>query len=438
MEHANTTEGKMSHLKRCALAVVALAVALGTAACTDDAAITDPAMFARPAPEGAGNRLSFPVIWAEGVTKVLPGTPGMIPELGGAWWYQWGTNGTDPNVTPASCPPDPDDEAFCDDGLAGTVGPLPGSTPASSPLPLAKAYLQKDALNTWQAEAITATAPVNVDLIDWGDNLESVDWYTRSQVRTEVVLFEDDALGDAEGVFPMRGYGMRHTSGWGISEVHGLTFLLGEVQAVEELASTQATVFSPCARLTIQLLLVDRTDAALADLIWVPQQGWAEPEGYEGDLVNPPIFNKVVYEAGDGPGYYNAEINVKGKIIYGYTWNVRKLHDTALNNKGAGDYRATFSFDATCPTLALNTFFAEGTTEIIRPAEEEESAVAAAAEEEPVGGGAWPEISFDNNLTYIDIRILERGGGGGGGGGGPPSGGGKPGGGGGPGGGGNH
>ncbi len=49
-----------------------------------------------------------------------------------------------------------------------------------------------------------------------------------------------------------------------------------------------------------------------------------------------PDFNKRVYEEGDGPGYYNAEINVKGRIIYGYTWNVRQL------NEGAGDYRHHF------------------------------------------------------------------------------------------------
>ena len=65
-----------------------------------------------PTAETAGNNLSFPVIWAEGdqgeeAKKTLPGTSGMDPFLGGEWWYQWGSNGSDPNITPASCPPDP-------------------------------------------------------------------------------------------------------------------------------------------------------------------------------------------------------------------------------------------------------------------------------------------------------------------------------------------
>jgi hypothetical protein len=248
-----------------------------------------------------------------------------------------------------------------------------------------------------------------VDWIDWGDNLESVDWYTRSQVRTEVVLFEDQAAGDLEDYgWPMLEYQMRHTDGWGINEVHGLGTDLGDAPLLGP--GTQATVYSHCARLTIQKLLTDRDDPALADLIWVAGEGWTEPEGYEVDLINPHIFNGSVHEGGDGPGYYSAEINVKGRIIYGYTWNVRQL------NEGAGPYRLTFSFDETCGTATLNTYFVDGVTDILVPLEEEE--VVAAAESSDEGGGGTAVLRTDLNLTYMDILILERGGGGGGGGGG--------------------
>jgi len=256
-------------------------------------------------------------------------------------------------------------------------------------------------------------APLNVHYIDWGDNLESVDWYTRSQVRTEVVLFQD--LGA-----PMTEYEMRHTSGWGIDEVHGLAAAQDDTPILGP--GTRATVYSSCARLTIQKLLVEREDAEVADLVWVPEVGWQEPEGYEDDLINDvPLFNLPVYEGGDGPGYYSAETNVKGRIIYGYTWNVRSL------NEGAGDYRITFSFDQNCGPVSLNTFF-DGNTEIMVPLEEEVVAAAAEEGEEPGGGatGVLVPVEFDGetgeliggNLTYIDVRILERGGGGGGGGGG--------------------
>jgi len=374
----------------------------------------------KPNPTTAGNNLSYPVIWAEGVTKTLPGTPGMTPTLTGVYWYQWGTAGTEPDAVPMSCAPDPDDELLCDDGVVNTAdGPSPGDTTGFpiplNLLPLVKAFVQKDAYNTWQAESDDwSGAPVEVHWIDWGDNLESVDWYTKSQVRTEVVLFQDLAALMLE-------YEMRHVSGWGIDEVHGLA---ADPLAVPPVAiqgpGTRATVYSPCARLTIQKLLVDRDDPRLPDLFWdATMSDWTEPaedpnipgDPYPDDLINPPIFNKAVHEAQDGPGYYNAEINVKGRIIYGYTWNVRRL------NEGAGDYRITFSFDDTCGGTTINTFFVDGVTEIILPLEEDVAAAAAEEGESPEGG-AVGVLDFGNNLTYMDVRILERGGGGGGNGGG--------------------
>jgi hypothetical protein len=57
-----------------------------------------------------------------------------------------------------------------------------------------------------------------------------------------------------------------------------------------------------------------------------------------------------------------------------------------------------------CPVV-LNTFF-DAYTQVQEPAEEE----ALEAEEEP-GGGAVGVIDVVNNLTYMDVRILERSGG---------------------------
>jgi len=296
-----------------------------------------------------------------------------------------------------------------------------GEPTADNPMDLVRAYLQKDQKSVWQAGSADVSAvPLDVHWIDWGDNLESGDWYTRSQVRTEVVLFQDL-------MEPMTEYEMRHTSGWGIDEVHGLAATPTDPPVAVTGPGTRATVYSYCARLTIQKLLVERDDAELANLVWEPTLGWTEPEGYEDDLISPPIFNNPVHEGGDGPGYYSAEINVKGRIIYGYTWNVRTL------NEGAGDYRITFSFDQVCGNAVQNTFFTDGVTQIIVPLEEEVVTAAAEEGEEPGGGatGVLIPADFDGetgeliggNLTYIDVRILERGGGGGGGGGGGKKGG---------------
>ena len=276
----------------------------------------------------------------------------------------------------------PEGLPLCDNNIPGTVNlSLQAGVPlADNPLPLVKAYVQKDPQNVWQAgSADGSAAPVNVDWIDWGDNLESVDWYTRSQVRTEVVLFEDL-------VAPMTEYEMRHTSGWGIDEVHGLAASLGETPVAEEGPGTRATVYSHCARLTIQKLLTDREDPAYGGTRLGARRGLDGTGWLRRRLINPHLFNGSVHEGGDGPGYYSAEINVKGRIIYGYTWNVRNL------NEGAGDYRITYSFDESCGTTSLNTFFTEGETSILVPIEE--TIVAAASEEgddgeSTEGGARW-------------------------------------------------
>jgi hypothetical protein len=352
--------------------------------------------------ESYGNNLSYPVIWAEGVTKVLRGTSGMTPIIDGAFWYWWGIDPV--TETPLSAAADPDNIFFLDDGQPLTWGPAP-------PAGAIRAYLQKDEFNTWQATTVPATGRVLVDLIDWGDNLESVDWNINSQVRTEVVLIEDlsspdpIALPGWEPATPITEYGMRHVSGWGINEVHGLAvpYVDGVLDPEEVTDNPGATVYSHCARLVIQRLMVDRGHDDLQYLIWDGENGWIEPPGYEPNLINPPIYDGRVWEGGDGPGYYSAEINVKGKIIYGYTWNVRK------NNEGVGDYRITFSLESGTPNT-LNTFFVDGVTQILQVVEE------GGETDESDEGGARPVIDFGHNLTYLDMRIAGKTSGGGGGG----------------------
>lgn len=338
--------------------------------------ITTTSLFAS---EEGGNNLSFPVIWAEGVAVTLPGEPGVEPVLDGNWWYWWGTT---PEGDPLSCPPDPQNNAICEDGSSPGGGAV-------------RVFVQQDTGNVWQAgTADWSAAPVDVTWIDWGDNLEAVDWNIRSMVRTEVVLLQDLAPEDA-----MTEYLMRHLSGLGINEMWGVETTGNPPVAQIVDPNLQATIFSPCARLTIQRLNVLRDDARLSDLVWVPGIGWTEGPGVGWDLINPAIFNQAVHEAGDGPGFYNAEVNVKGKVIFGYTWNVRNL------NEGEADYRVTYSFDGTCDTVSLNTFFTDGITQIMLPDEGEAVLPAVLDEGQPPVGGGEAILDCENNLTYIDVRI---------------------------------
>jgi len=93
-------------------------------------------------------------------------------------------------------------------------------------------------------------------------------------------------------------------------------------------------------------------------------------------------------------------------------------------NEGTGSYRITFSFDSEGGPVALNTFFDE-LTEILVPIEEESVSkivLTANGDTESEDGegsrGGTGIIDIANNLTYMDIRIVEGHGEGGGGGGG--------------------
>lgn len=327
----------------------------------------------------AASNLSFPTIWAEGVSKDPRGTMGTV-QLDGAWWYWWG----EPLVEdgdPLACAPDPDDPSRCDDALPNQAsGPYPGTGAI-------QAYLQKSALNEWQADNASATAVVNVDRIDWGDALEAVPWTLRSKVRIEATLFEDVAS-------PMTGYTMHHTSGHGIDEMWAVDAGLNQTAVTYE--SSEALVFSPCARLTIQKLLVPREDLLPLD----PSLTWnTTTHLWQGTPISETaVFNGAIAPEGPGGGF-GAEINIQGKVVYGMTWDVKTA------NEGAGDYRLTFSLaDDNC-AASLNTFITAA-TQIIVPIEEEITVLA-----EPTAGGV-AVVDGPDNLTYIDIRIEAKTGGG--------------------------
>ena len=322
----------------------------------------------------------------------------------GEWWYVWGEDPIDPNYPVYSCQPSPNNPELC----------LDGTPPGDGNSVVYKAYVQKDINNTWQAFNATPDSPVNVDLIDWGDDLESVNWSLNSMVRAEVVLFEylEGITYTDKTLPPNPQFPMRHVSGWGSNEVHGFQVnrQTGEPE-YDAVPGDMATVYSHNARFTIQKLNVENLEGLDGKLQWVAKVGWFGTEGNE-DIINDALFNKPVYESGDGPGYYNAEINVKGKVIYGYTWKVRNM------NEGDGYYRLTFSLDD-YGIVALNTFFDEFTEILVA---EEEEVVDGDEEGEDGDGndairGGIGYIDVANNLTYMDILITPKNSGGGKGGG---------------------
>ena len=126
-----------------------------------------------------------------------------------------------------------------------------------------------------------------------GDNLFARDWTTHSVVRVETVLYASYG--------PMTEFEMAYLYGEGPDEMQGTNG--------ETFGSSSPTVFTPQAYLTIQRWMPESVE-----LIWDPESKlWV---GAEDPIVS---------------GGYSAEINVKGKVVFGYNWFVqRTTEDTGL------------------------------------------------------------------------------------------------------------
>jgi hypothetical protein len=295
----------------------------------------------KPGGETAGNNLSFPVQWSEtGRTVTLPGVMDVVT-------------------------------------IQGTV--LPGTYTPDDLTPCLGA-VQKDPLNSWQADSVLAT-PNSVTTIDWGDNLESKDWKLGTVVRVETGLY--DSVLDAA----MTRYEMCYISGSGTDEVWGLrvTGSAGNYVPVS-FESTEAMVYTAGARLTIQ-----KIDAATAgSLTWD-----AATHQWTGTGATAPVFNMATWErTSDGPGSYGAELNVGGKIVYGFVWRTSGLEE--------GEYRLTFSLDNDAEFDSGATLVGAG---ILQAVEEE---VTVSAEDE--GAGNTAVVDDTNDLTYIDVGLVGGGG----------------------------
>ena len=160
--------------------------------------------------------------------------------------------------------------------------------------------------NEWQAASADGTALGQTDvLLDWADNMTRQTWTDKSKVRVEVTLFTELAT-------PLMGYNMYSLGGTQLDEVF--------VTNTTTYPATTATVYSNVARLKIEKL-----DA-------------------EGGVPVLEVYNSPVYERYfvDGPSSaYAAEVNMGGKCMYGFNWNVK---DVPLATR-SGWYRLTFSLD---------------------------------------------------------------------------------------------
>ena len=184
------------------------------------------------------------------------------------------------------------------------------------------AYYPQQTASTWRAQIADGAPEGEPVIVNWSDNLLNTRWTSRSVIRVETVMYQNLAT-------PMTGYTMQYLQGEGTSELWGADTTTYD--------SVYRTVFSAGARLKIEKI--------------TGPNGTVIPDTQSVNLGTAEGFGK------DGPGYYGAEINVSGNLIFGYNWTLQQWAGTEAEK--AGWYRLTFSID---PSVAYSIASEEGTT----------------------------------------------------------------------------
>lgn len=271
-------------------------------------------------------------------------------------------------------------------GMFNINGAMPTTCFDTAGNPVTPCYLQQT-ISDWQADwadglpaktdEIGKRTPGEAVIVNWSDNLISQRWTPKAPVRIEVVLYQNQNESFPTFGSPMTGFNMLYNSGKGSTEMWGTDGT--------KTSSTYRTVFSTNARLKIEKLNSDGT----LDATTTAACG----------------FNGAIWEAfgQDGPGFYAAEINVSGNLIYGFNWMLNQC-DAAVA-KPEGKWRLTFMLDPTA-TLPGGTIVEPNVTfAALDPAD-------ITIDESERAPYATP-VLVDGNTTVMEIQIVAPKGGGG-------------------------
>jgi hypothetical protein len=266
-------------------------------------------------------------------------------------------------------------------------------------------YKQKVTGQSWKSETIQYTSGdvAPVALIDWGDALES-----RTSSATSVVRVESMPFFDNSATKLLIGYEMWHVSGTGIDEMWGAraTDVTGDALPVGFPYETPyAIMHTSNARLHLAKLSGPVTCPATPTIYGSsPYDGSGEDDPAKvilnwdaaaGGWVTTPALPFQQDQA------FGAELNIQGKYVYGYNWNLKRF-DTGGVEK-AGWWRLTFrasDLDFTDTTLVA--------VPIVPPA-----VPPVTIESETEGRLYVPVVLPGEDVTFIDVCIKAKTGGGG-------------------------
>lgn len=336
--------------------------------------------------ETTGNNLSYPASFT-GTAPVLRGLPGQFT-LGGAFGQAWSygcaleeTVGTTTYANTSCVTAD----------ASGALVYLPKEQCAQcAGATIERIYWQKTTASTWQAGSEQNTGSKAVSYVNWGDNLETGQWSDRSVIRVETTPFFD--LGAPSVVF--RGFQMWHVAGQGPSEMWGLRATDADTPSAYVYDSQYTIIHTTNARLNLTRL---------------------GPVGGAGCPATPPsVIPLWSNGAWTGEGLctvadlvYTPELNIGGKWVFGYNWQLRNQPLSGCLSDKSGWWRLTFY----APDVNFNTTTPIVTTE---PPGQPTYAVAPTSAIPPLAETALYKATVDkaNNLTYIDICINSGRGGG--------------------------
>jgi uncharacterized protein YjdB len=223
-------------------------------------------------------------------------------------------------------------------------------------------YFTQQGANVWQAEwADEGAGGMQQAQVAWGDNLTAVSFNSHQNIRIEIVLY--DASGRT-----LKGFNMTALYGTGETEMQGTDGTTGDFTP---------TVYAVTPRLLIQ---------KLNDVTRVPVED---------------VFNGAIHEGfgGDGPGAFSAEVNVGGRLGYGYNLLLQNVTLTDPTVHKYGWWRITFSLDAQANIGGQGPLNRNVTMASMAPNS---------------GGLFSPQFDGANQATWIDIEIKQASGGGGG------------------------
>ncbi|MDE3164622.1 MAG: hypothetical protein KGN36_02365 [Acidobacteriota bacterium] len=352
--------------------------------------------------ETATNNLSYPAVHtAEASTvrvwNVPAGVLGVNYSFGCARPETIGTT-TYPNT---SCVDDAGNALTAEACTAPPAGKCAGNS-------LDRIYWQKVAANDWWAQSSGPLSPVDTHYVDWSDGLESVTWKTSSIIRVETTPFTQ-FMGPS-----LEGYEMWHVFGQGTNEQWGVRATDADTPLPFVYQSPYGIIHTPAARLNIAKL-----NTSLACPVGGPPAGSGVTLNWTGSSWSGP---GLALQLRDIP--YVAELNVGGKYVYGYNWQLRR--DTIEPVSKAGWWRLTFyTTDNSATFLSTTQVFPPPATAAPPPFALPRPIAMGVLPAADTGALYQPAVDTAYNLTYLDICVTEGTGSGGGGGGKGGSGGGE-------------